>query len=75
MAGRLRTGTSGFAYPAWSPRFYPSGARGPDLLRHYGAIKDKQVGQACFLKQDVAQNALARFNRHAGFAAGWKPIL
>ena len=36
MAGRLRTGTSGFAYPAWSPRFYPPGARGPDLLRHYG---------------------------------------
>lgn len=37
MTGRLRTGTSGFAYPAWSPRFYPPGARGPDLLRHYGA--------------------------------------
>lgn len=37
MAGRLRTGTSGFAYPAWSPRFYPPDARGPDLLRHYGA--------------------------------------
>ena len=27
-AGRLRTGTSGFAYPAWSPRFYPAGLRG-----------------------------------------------
>ncbi|MBA2381514.1 MAG: DUF72 domain-containing protein [Chloroflexi bacterium] len=37
MAGRLRTGTSGFAYPAWSPRFYPAGVRGPDLLRHYGS--------------------------------------
>ena len=37
MAGRLRTGTSGFAYPAWSPRFYPPGTRGPDLLRFYGA--------------------------------------
>jgi uncharacterized protein YecE (DUF72 family) len=35
--GRLRTGTSGFAYPAWSPRFYPPGIRGADLLRHYGA--------------------------------------
>ncbi len=35
--GRLRTGTSGFAYPAWSPRFYPPGTRGPQLLRHYGA--------------------------------------
>ena len=37
MTGRLRTGTSGFAYPAWAPRFYPHGARGPELLRHYGA--------------------------------------
>jgi len=35
--GRLRTGTSGFAYPAWAPRFYPPRVRGPDLLRHYGA--------------------------------------
>ncbi len=37
MAGRLRSGTSGFAYPAWAPRFYPPGTRGGDLLRHYGA--------------------------------------
>ncbi len=37
MTGRLRTGTSGFAYPAWSPRFYPPNSRGPDLLPHYGA--------------------------------------
>ncbi len=36
MSGRLRTGTSGFAYPAWSPRFYPPGLKGPALLRHYG---------------------------------------
>jgi uncharacterized protein YecE (DUF72 family) len=35
MAGRLLVGTSGFAYPAWSPRFYPPGLRGGDLLRHY----------------------------------------
>ena len=35
MTGRLRTGTSGFAYPAWSPRFYPTGLRGDGLLRHY----------------------------------------
>lgn len=35
MAGRLRTGTSGFAYRAWSPRFYPPGTRGDALLRHY----------------------------------------
>ena len=37
MSGRLRTGTSGFAYPAWSPRFYPAGVRGDGLLRHYAS--------------------------------------
>jgi uncharacterized protein YecE (DUF72 family) len=36
VAGRLRTGTSGFAYPGWSPRFYPAGLRGGGLLRFYG---------------------------------------
>ena len=37
MTGRLRTGTSGFAYPGWAPRFYPPGARGEALLRFYGS--------------------------------------
>jgi uncharacterized protein YecE (DUF72 family) len=35
MAGNLRIGTSGFAYPGWSPRFYPAGMRPADLLGHY----------------------------------------
>jgi uncharacterized protein YecE (DUF72 family) len=35
VAGRLRTGTSGFAYPGWTPRFYPPGTRGDGFLRHY----------------------------------------
>jgi uncharacterized protein YecE (DUF72 family) len=30
-------GTSGFAYPAWAPRFYPPGVRGDALLTHYAA--------------------------------------
>jgi len=34
-AGRLRAGTSGFAYAGWSPRFYPPGTRGDGFLRHY----------------------------------------
>ena len=33
--GRLYVGTSGFAYPAWSPRFYPAGLRGDALLPFY----------------------------------------
>jgi uncharacterized protein YecE (DUF72 family) len=35
--GRLLVGTSGFAYPAWSPRFYPPGLKGDALLRHYAS--------------------------------------
>ena len=37
MIGRLRVGTSGFAYPGWAPRFYPEGLRTDELLRHYAA--------------------------------------
>ena len=37
MSGRLYVGTSGFAYPDWSPRFYPAGLRGDGLLRYYAS--------------------------------------
>ncbi len=37
VPGRLRSGTSGFAYPGWIPRFYPAGTKGEALLRHYGS--------------------------------------
>jgi uncharacterized protein YecE (DUF72 family) len=41
--GRLYVGTSGFAYPGWSPRFYPAGFRGDALLpwyaRHFPACE------------------------------------
>jgi uncharacterized protein YecE (DUF72 family) len=33
--GRLYVGTSGFAYPGWSPQFYPAGLRGDELLPFY----------------------------------------
>ena len=33
--GRLYAGTSGFAYPAWSPAFYPPGTKSDALLRFY----------------------------------------
>ncbi|HUR01664.1 MAG TPA: DUF72 domain-containing protein [Nonomuraea sp.] len=35
--GRLYAGTSGFAYAAWAPRFYPSGLRADQLLAAYAA--------------------------------------
>ena len=37
MPGRLYTGTSGFAYPDWAPRFYPAGLKGDGLLAHYAS--------------------------------------
>jgi uncharacterized protein YecE (DUF72 family) len=36
-SGRLYAGTSGFAYPAWAPRFYAPGRRGRRLLPEYAA--------------------------------------
>jgi uncharacterized protein YecE (DUF72 family) len=36
-AGRLYVGTSGFAYPAWSPRFYPADLRGSGYLSFYAS--------------------------------------
>jgi uncharacterized protein YecE (DUF72 family) len=37
VPGRLYAGTSGFAYPAWAPRFYPAGLRGEGLLPSYAS--------------------------------------
>jgi hypothetical protein len=37
MPGRLYVGTSGFAYPDWAPRFYPSGMPAARLLEHYAS--------------------------------------
>ncbi len=35
--GRVLAGTSGFAYAAWAPRFYPAGLRDRERLPHYAA--------------------------------------
>ena len=32
---RVRTGTSGFSYPAWKGHFYPPGTKRPDMLSFY----------------------------------------
>src|SRR5215470_13398990 len=32
---QLYTGTSGFAYPSWKPRFYPAGMPDKKFLEHY----------------------------------------
>ena len=38
--GRLYAGTSGFAYPGWSPLFYPAGTRQSALLGAYAGRLD-----------------------------------
>ena len=35
--GRVRAGTSGFAYPGWAPLFYPATTPAAGLLPHYAA--------------------------------------
>jgi len=35
VPGRLRAGTSGFAYAGWIPRFYPPGLASSRFLEHY----------------------------------------
>ena len=37
MPGRLRVGTSGFAYAGWVPRFYPAGLPPARRLEHYAS--------------------------------------
>ena len=51
MPGRLLVGTSGFAYPAWTPRFYPPGTRSGDLLRFYGTRLDAVELNNTFYRQ------------------------
>src|SRR5688572_25094638 len=48
--GRLYVGTSGFAYPGWSPQFYPVGLRAAALLPFYA-----RHFQACELNNTFYQ--------------------
>ena len=57
--GRLYAGTSGFAYPTWSPRFYPKGLRGDGLLRHYGSLLGAVELNNTFYQQPSATKVAA----------------
>jgi uncharacterized protein YecE (DUF72 family) len=54
VPGRLRTGTSGFSYPGWIPRFYPGGTRGDGFLRHYATELDAVELNNTFYQQPTA---------------------
>src|SRR5262249_15384896 len=45
------TGTSGFAYPDWVPRFYPAGTRGSALLPYYASRLDAVELNNTFYRQ------------------------
>ena len=58
MPGRLHVGTSGFAYPTWSPRFYPPGLKGEDLLRHYaGRLPAVELNNTFYQQPSAAKVA------------------
>ena len=59
MPGRLYAGTSGFAYPGWSPRFYPRGLKGDGLLRHYAAELGAVELNNTFYQQPTAAKVAA----------------
>lgn len=59
-AGRLFVGTSGFAYRAWAPKFYPTDVRPADLLREYSSRLSAVELNNTFYRQPSPQ-AVARW--------------
>lgn len=50
-AGRLHVGTSGFSYPDWRPRFYPSSTRPGRFLAEYATRLDAVELNATFRRR------------------------
>jgi len=61
--GVLRTGTSGFAYPAWAPAFYPPGTRGEALLPAYASRLTSVELSATYYRYPTAEQAAAWVSR------------
>ncbi len=79
--GRLYVGTSGFAYAAWMPRFYPPGTRQAELLPAYASKLNavelnntfyRQPTQAAISKWLAATPATFRFVVKAQRGASWR---
>ena len=57
-SGRLLVGTSGFAYPGWAPRFYPSGVKGDALLPFYaGRLPAVELNNTFYARPTAAKIA------------------
>ncbi len=61
--GILRAGTSGFAYPAWAPAFYPAGTRGDALLPAYAARLSAVELSTTFYRHPTSAQAAAWADR------------
>lgn len=59
MPGRLFVGTSGFAYPDWSPRFYPAGLPAKRLLDHYASVLSAVELNNTYYQQPTADKVAA----------------
>jgi uncharacterized protein YecE (DUF72 family) len=62
-SGVLRAGTSGFAYPAWAPAFYPAGTRGDALLPAYAARLDAVELSATYYRHPTPERVAAWASR------------
>jgi uncharacterized protein YecE (DUF72 family) len=59
VSGHAYIGTSGFAYPAWAPRFYPRAARGDALLPFYATRLAAVELNGTFYRQPSADQVMA----------------
>ena len=55
----MYAGTSGFAYPGWSPRFYPPGLAAEHLLAHYAGRLDTVELNNTYYQQPSAAKVAA----------------
>jgi uncharacterized protein YecE (DUF72 family) len=60
MPGRLRLGTSGFAYPEWKGAFYPAGIKPDEMLRYY-ASRFPSVEINYTYRRDASEKMLGRW--------------
>ncbi len=81
--GRLITGTSGFAYPGWIPRFYPPGTRPTELLARYAEHLSGVELNNTFYQQPSAAKVAAwlaatppsfRFSVKAQRGGSWRSV-
>ncbi len=71
--GRLRVGTSGWAYPHWKDRFYPEGLRIKDRFGYYASQFDTVEINGSFYRLP-SEAAVQAWADHAppGFVFAWK---